>query len=146
MLTLQIKYLYHKNLYSQASERKCIAAVAQMVRPFIVKPKVGVQMRMIAVAHAQSTLYILSRFVSWPSTYKERIPDSKVHGANMGPTWVLSAPVGPHVGPMNLAIRDAFHRVRGPSLNTRRTKLTFLAIWVVSCCHRIFVLYLTNWS
>ena len=32
-------------------------------------------------------------------------PDSKVHGANMGPTWVLSAPYGPHVGPMNLAIR-----------------------------------------
>ena len=31
-------------------------------------------------------------------------PDSKVHGANMGPTWVLSAPGGPHVGPMNLAI------------------------------------------
>ena len=30
--------------------------------------------------------------------------DSKVHGANMGPTWVLSAPDGPHVGPMNLAI------------------------------------------
>ena len=35
------------------------------------------------------------------------IPDSKVHGANMGPTWVLSAPDGPHVGPMNLVIRDA---------------------------------------
>ena len=32
-------------------------------------------------------------------------PDSKVHGANMGPTWVLSAPSEPHVGPMNLAIR-----------------------------------------
>ena len=32
-------------------------------------------------------------------------PDSKVHGANMGPTWVLSAPDGPHVGPKNLAIR-----------------------------------------
>ena len=32
-------------------------------------------------------------------------PNSKVHGANMGPTWVLSAPDGPHVGPMNLAIR-----------------------------------------
>ena len=31
-------------------------------------------------------------------------PDSKVHGANMGPTWVLLAPDGPHVGPMNLAI------------------------------------------
>ena len=24
----------------------------------------------------------------------------------MGPTWVLSAPDRPHVGPMNLAIRD----------------------------------------
>ena len=24
----------------------------------------------------------------------------------MGPTWVLSAPDGPDVGPMNLAIRD----------------------------------------
>ena len=34
-----------------------------------------------------------------------RFPDSKVHGANMGPTWVLWAPDGPHVGPMNLAIR-----------------------------------------
>ena len=34
------------------------------------------------------------------------IPDTKVHGANMGPTWVLSAPDGPHVGPMNHAIRD----------------------------------------
>ena len=32
-------------------------------------------------------------------------PDSKVHGANMGPNWVLSDPDGLHVGPMNLAIR-----------------------------------------
>ena len=31
--------------------------------------------------------------------------DRKVHGANIRPTWVLSAPDGPHVGPMNLAIR-----------------------------------------
>ena len=32
-------------------------------------------------------------------------PDSKVCGTNMGPTWVLSAPGEPHVGPINLAIR-----------------------------------------
>ena len=32
-------------------------------------------------------------------------PDSMVHGANMGPTWVLSAPDRPNVGPMILAIR-----------------------------------------
>ena len=36
----------------------------------------------------------------------ENIPVSKVHGVNMGPTWVLSAPNWPHVGPMNLATRD----------------------------------------
>ena len=35
-----------------------------------------------------------------------QLPDSKVHGANMGPIWVLSAPDGPHGGPMNLAIRE----------------------------------------
>ena len=35
-------------------------------------------------------------------------PDSKVHGAHMGPTWVLLAPGGPHVGPMNLTIRVNF--------------------------------------
>ena len=34
-------------------------------------------------------------------------PDSKVHGANVGPTWVLSAPDGPHFGPTNLVIRDS---------------------------------------
>ena len=28
-------------------------------------------------------------------------PDSKAHGTNLGPTWVLSASDGPHVGPMN---------------------------------------------
>ena len=36
-------------------------------------------------------------------------PDSKVHGANMRPTWVLSAPDGPHVGPMNLDIWADYH-------------------------------------
>ena len=37
----------------------------------------------------------------------ESPPDSKVHGANMGSTWVPSDPYGPHAGPMNLAIRDS---------------------------------------
>ena len=35
----------------------------------------------------------------------EKYPDNKIHGANMGPTWVLLAPGGPHVGPINLVIR-----------------------------------------
>ena len=36
---------------------------------------------------------------------KSHRPESKVHWANLGPTWVLSAPGRLHVGPMNLAIR-----------------------------------------
>ena len=31
-------------------------------------------------------------------------PDSKIHGANMGPIWGRQDPGGPHVGPMNFAI------------------------------------------
>ena len=34
------------------------------------------------------------------------IPDSEVHGANMGPIWGRQDPGGPHVGPMNFAICD----------------------------------------
>ena len=52
------------------------------------------------------------------------IPDSKVHGANMGPTWVLSAPDGPHFGPMNLAIRDS-----GQQYEQDVNSLTFLLIY-----------------
>ena len=39
-----------------------------------------------------------------PMSYDIKYPDSKVHWANMGPTWVWQDPGGPHVGPMNLAI------------------------------------------
>ena len=31
-------------------------------------------------------------------------PESKAHGANMGPIWGRQDPGGPHVGPMNFAI------------------------------------------
>ena len=47
------------------------------------------------------TLSLSSLWAKWGD-----IPDSKVHGANLGPTWVLSDPDGPYVDPMNLAIRD----------------------------------------
>ena len=32
-------------------------------------------------------------------------PDSKVHGANVGPVWGRQDPGGPHVGPMDFSIR-----------------------------------------
>ena len=39
----------------------------------------------------------------------KHFPDSKVHVANRGPTWVLLAPGGPRVDPMNLVSRDIMH-------------------------------------
>ena len=48
-----------------------------------------------------TTLYLSTQP---PTGLHNHLPDSKVHGANMGPTWVLSAPDGPQVGPINLAI------------------------------------------
>ena len=51
------------------------------------------------IYECQRYYYRSGPLTSWKSN-----PDNKVHGANMGPTWVLSAPDGPHVGPMNLAI------------------------------------------
>ena len=36
------------------------------------------------------------------------LPDSKVHGANMGPIWGRQDPGGPHVGPMNFAIWSVY--------------------------------------
>ena len=42
---------------------------------------------------------------SWPSRYPVyNSPDSKVHGAIIGPIWGRQDPGGPHVGPMNFAI------------------------------------------
>ena len=37
---------------------------------------------------------------------KSSSPDSKIHGANIGPIWGRQDPGGSHVGPMNLAIWD----------------------------------------
>ena len=59
-------------------------------------------------------------------------PDSKVHGANMGPTWVLSGPDGPHVGPMNLAIRDNYNE--NSISNVLKSKISNLKDF---CCNQL---------
>ena len=40
-------------------------------------------------------------------------PDSKVHGANMGPIWDWHGPGGPHVGPMNFDNWEVLHAISG---------------------------------
>ena len=53
--------------------------------------------------------YETNQYTQLRSTYTERrtaqkknSPDNKVHEANMGPTWVLSATGGPHDGTWTL--------------------------------------------
>ena len=69
------------------------------------------------------------------------IPDSKVHGVNMGPTWVLSAP---DVGPMNFATRDNFNG--GWAKNLLKLRHGWLItpryfVWVLSPIHGPLVRY-----
>ena len=68
------------------------------------------------------TLYAMRQtneiLTKWEQKIQMNFPDSKVHGANMGPIWDRQDPGGLHVGPMNLAI------------------------WVVSLTHRVLVRYL----
>ena len=46
--------------------------------------------------------------------------DSRVYGANMGPTWVRQDPGGPHVGHVNLAIWVGY---RKDSIKDKKLKL-----------------------
>ena len=46
----------------------------------------------------------------------------------LGPIWVLSAPDGPHVGPMNLVIRD-----RSDTELTKVTVHNHILHWMVEC-------------
>ena len=72
--------------------------------------------------------------VQFPACYL--IPDSKVHEANIGPTWALSAPDEPHVGPMNVAIKDAY--LRYPATH-------FTSWHPTSCESEVHIFQLTNY-
>ena len=47
---------------------------------------------------------VVDRISSIIHSHCNDYPDSKVHGANMGPIWGRQGPGGPHVGPMNFVI------------------------------------------
>ena len=70
--------------------------------------------------HSICTFLILS----WVYSQLFNVPDNNVHGANMGPTWILSAPDGPHVGPINRAIGGHFHLFYIVCCNWKLNRLT----------------------
>ena len=69
--------------------------------------------------------------------YLTKIPDSKVHWANMGPTWVLSAPDGPNVGPMNLAMRDGLHTPSDMRVQCHRCLCSDLSVITITISKQI---------
>ena len=65
---------------------------------------------MIENSNVSCVLHSVSS-VLWSSyclMYISTSPDSKFHGANMGPIWGRQDPGGPHVGPMNFVIWVSF--------------------------------------
>ena len=59
---------------------------------------------MIGIPVSTKMVFILRRALDDASE-----AESKVHGAKMGPIWGRQDPGGPHVGPMNFAIRVDRH-------------------------------------
>ena len=56
-------------------------------------------------------------------------PDSKVHWVNMGPTWVLSAPDGPHVGPMNHGSSQRSFQLQQKKNKAFQTRIFFTCLF-----------------
>ena len=67
--------------------------------------KVSVFSNTIFILTGKKPECLLSGSLTWTVwTCVASYPDSKVHGANMGPIWGRQDPGGPHVGPMNFVI------------------------------------------
>ena len=66
-------------------------------------PCPGVIIVIILVLHRDDEAMGMTLLCDW--CWLRSCLDSKVRVTNMGPTWVLWTPGGPHVGPMNFAIR-----------------------------------------
>ena len=78
--------------------------------------------------------YVGSMGIPFPKSRTN--PDNEVHGANMVPTWVLSAPGGLHVGLMNLDIWvwKAFPLDIVLSIDTEESHIFCLFIAHSLCC------------
>ena len=70
----------------------------------------------------------------------ESYPDSKVHGANMGPIWGRQDPGGSHVGPMNFAIWVVIKCSFCPSLFNVTVYGVSILIWRQKCDFNLVLL------
>ena len=66
--------------------------------------------------------------------FEHYIPDSKIHGDNVGPTWGRQDPGGPHVGHMNFAIWDAHTNTDTGSKTKLYYQYSKLQFWTSQVC------------
>ena len=78
--------------------------------------------------------------------------DNKVRGANMGPTWVLSAPDGPHVGHINFDISVSTSPWCQHNTSNISSSFIHVLVWWLSIriyiyiCIYIYTLYIHSWQ
>ena len=112
-IRLKITFLkFHSNLSG---------ANVNVTKPNQTKPKDNKTMSLFHVpscwgkpsTHQPACLIIMVDVLA-PNRWQAIVtPDSKVHGANMGPIWGRQDPDEPHVGSMNFAIWDSSVITRG---------------------------------
>ena len=73
-------------------------------------------------------------------------PDSKVHGANMGPIWGGQDPGGPHVGPMNFAIWGGLDKMAEILQTKSNTFSTVKGLEILSKLHLDFYKLARSWA
>ena len=74
--------------------------VNNLVYYLLIKPLFWLTLKMPMDQNLFSTLFCRMIQISAVDLF----PDNQIYGVNKGPTWILPAPDGPHVGPMNLVI------------------------------------------
>ena len=104
-------YIYSSGMYNT---RVCTINPEKFTRRQIQKFDMfdDYQFKLYHLYYITSIMPTFGLYCSYGHVHCILIPDSKIHGANMGPAWVMSAPGGPHVGPINLAIRDDINVVK----------------------------------
>ena len=89
----------------RSKEQKCIWRIWIKVKDIIAYLSLGNLWHLSRMPHHCVESLALRGRISSLWVLSDTYSDSKVHWVNMGPTLVLSAPDGPHVGSMNLAPR-----------------------------------------
>ena len=80
------------------------------------------------VYHIDATVYPMNMHMVLLCSVLHNHPDSKVHGANMGPVWGQQDPGGPHIGHMKLAIWADHRGHNKPNISSMWIYMKYLPI------------------